>query len=312
VCNRLIYSQKPRTSVNKYLYNGKELQDDNLGGTKLDWYDFEARMYDPQLGRFHVIDPKAKMNPGWTPYRFAFNNPLRFVDPDGMTEEERVKALKRARQWIAANPDKSPAYWGYYQGCDMGSPGDIVDCSNLVSNCVAYSGFGYLNRGTHSRGVLNILSQPLTREVALNDIIPGNIFTIDNDGHIGFVDKIVHDENGNVIGFDILHSRKGAGPVKKRIDLTIKSRGEDTYSWDYFIKGKAKYYAWDTPEYDIEEVTVTAKGPELPKPLKARIQDMLWQSARPNNYWNTGRYNKPGRSTDQNYSDKFLKLYYGH
>ena len=46
--NELIYSQKERLSANKYLYNGKELQDDNLGGVSLDWYDYEAKVYDQQ------------------------------------------------------------------------------------------------------------------------------------------------------------------------------------------------------------------------------------------------------------------------
>ena len=37
---------------------------------------------------------------------------------------------------------------------------------------------------------------------------------------------------------------------------------------------------------------------------------MMWQSVFPNAYGNIGRYNKPGRSTDQYYSDEFLKWYY--
>jgi len=69
--------------TNKYLYNGKELQDVNLDGSSLGWYDYQARMYDPALGRFHSLDPKAYMYFSITPYNYVSNNPIAFIDPDG-------------------------------------------------------------------------------------------------------------------------------------------------------------------------------------------------------------------------------------
>ncbi len=50
---------KSMPNAHNYLYNGKELQDEQLGGVNLDWYDYGARFYDPALARFHTIDPKA-------------------------------------------------------------------------------------------------------------------------------------------------------------------------------------------------------------------------------------------------------------
>ncbi|MDL2320122.1 RHS repeat-associated core domain-containing protein [Alistipes sp. OttesenSCG-928-B03] len=75
---------------NKVLFTGKEIQDARVGGDLLRLYDFGARHYDPTVGRWTAIDPMAEMYYSRSPYNYVRNNPIRYIDPNGMYDIETI------------------------------------------------------------------------------------------------------------------------------------------------------------------------------------------------------------------------------
>ncbi len=78
----LTFNSSTRTpsTFNRFKYNGFELMND----LNLNLYDYQARYMDPAIGRFIQVDPAADLMRRHSTYNYAFDNPIRFIDPDGM------------------------------------------------------------------------------------------------------------------------------------------------------------------------------------------------------------------------------------
>jgi len=63
-----------------YKYNGKELQETGM-------YDYGARFYMADIGRWGTHDPLSELQFPYSPYSYVFNNPIYFTDPTGMIGE---------------------------------------------------------------------------------------------------------------------------------------------------------------------------------------------------------------------------------
>ncbi|MFZ6011289.1 MAG: RHS repeat-associated core domain-containing protein [Bacteroidota bacterium] len=72
-------SQRENSLENKYLYNGKEIQDE----LQLGWYDYGARMYFSEIGKWGGVDASSELYYEWSPYNFCGNNSISFIDLNG-------------------------------------------------------------------------------------------------------------------------------------------------------------------------------------------------------------------------------------
>ena len=131
---------------NKNLYNGKELQSKEFSdGSGLELYDFSARMYDQQLGRFPNPDALAESFYQWNPYHYSYNNPIRFGDPTGMA----------ATDWVGKNNANGQTTWSWNENInsaeeakaagydDYKAPGSTIENAKIGDGPSATVYLGY-------------------------------------------------------------------------------------------------------------------------------------------------------------------------
>src|SRR5690554_4024924 len=139
-----------------YKFNGKEFQDE-LG---LNWYDYGARNYDPALGRWNVIDPLAENYSSYTPYTYAINNPIFFVDPNGKWISVWNEEMKTTNRYVDGKLyayNKETEQWDTEVTVDPNSyTGQILSALNQIADDTN-SSFGKDFLGLFSNDDINVL-----------------------------------------------------------------------------------------------------------------------------------------------------------
>jgi RHS repeat-associated protein len=97
----------------RYLYNGKEL----LREMEIGLYHYGARQMDPVLGRFWQVDPLVDVFKNQSPYLYAYNNPLLFIDVDGLYGDESEAKMQRISAQLSGHKVggvyQSGEEWGF-------------------------------------------------------------------------------------------------------------------------------------------------------------------------------------------------------
>jgi RHS repeat-associated protein len=106
----------------KYGFNGKEKdQNGEFGNTH---YDYGFRIYNPEIGKFLSVDPLSPKYPFYSPYQYAGNTPIKFIDIDGLEPTEAILHWKVAPKLREAQGN--PAKQIFYQTSGLGGSGKYV------------------------------------------------------------------------------------------------------------------------------------------------------------------------------------------
>lgn len=124
-------------SLYNYKYNGKELQETGM-------YDYGARFYMPDIGRWGVVDNYSELGYDRTPFGYVSNNPIMKIDPDGnwedwyedadgsyvydaeLTKENASTKLNGNQKYLGESKDVTLIHKGQNVGnMHLGSNGDV-------------------------------------------------------------------------------------------------------------------------------------------------------------------------------------------
>jgi RHS repeat-associated protein len=152
-----------------YLYNGKELE----GELGLGWYAYGFRYYDASVGRWSSPDLLADWAPDLTPFRFGFNNPISYTDPNGLFESwieaRRHKRSNELKGRIRKNKES-----GEYEI-------HFKDSDGRVSRDLETKELKYAVKASYTGPSIRVYKPNVFEKVKGSGLIGGTLYGLTND-----------------------------------------------------------------------------------------------------------------------------------
>ncbi|MEZ4784911.1 MAG: RHS repeat-associated core domain-containing protein [Candidatus Kapaibacterium sp.] len=230
----------------RYGFNGKEMDNEvrenpTTGTSGVgNHYDYGFRVYDPRIARFLSVDPLADDYPWYTPYQYAGNKPIKFIDLDGLEEAE-------------PRPTVSGGYFLQPDGSRTGIWG------NLVIDEVTTENSQYTNWKVTNAVVNSVHRFHMNRKDGGRLDFVGIFLKVDNEDYsdgagtgkfegymaineygdeIMFHDKIALETNGYVNARDMIDlTIAGGGATMAALGVSVSSVSKDMLPVAYLGEG---------------------------------------------------------------------------
>ena len=249
----LPFGQVVKDGGERFSFTGKELDDSGL-------YDFGARQYDADLGKFISSDPAEDSHP----YAYVDNNPLDYIDPDGMIS---IPTLGLMNAIYGANdlwPRSSISV-------TLGGGGDSSSPNNLPLDH-NFGGMGAERKNTQQfvtiSGNSGIFSGSVSRldptSITQSDINTGSTTDAVTNGGGWAANVGVNLGKGlgaGLSGSEVTGKQTVAGVIEPDTGIQLPSRTSDTWSKGVgaslsYTPLQQPHLAWDTSRSPLESTIV--------------------------------------------------------
>jgi RHS repeat-associated protein len=233
-----LFEEHSNTRDMPYLFNSKE-RDEETG-----LYYYGARYLDPETAVWYGVDPLVMKYLDYSPYIYCFNNPIRYIDPNGMDAEDRVRYAKSMSGIAYPNPNEASKALRTENTAEALK---YMDCSEFVCRVLAADqitdGVQYMRSGdlrtflSDETTFLHSQNNPQTGDIAVWEGHVGIVTAVNDDGskikltHARGVDKLSQ-ENPHFATPSQYRNSTFYGyyrPVNETISATDDSATQETY-----------------------------------------------------------------------------------